>query len=203
MDSNWAEEFRRRVEETEGSYRPAENCDDVDDEDEDVELEEPKHEAEEESEEGEQEDEDEEETEDVEQEVEEPKETEEPETAKPPLRPVGIPGALLERQKFRWELDNIIGKADQATEREDAKAEAKRETNERANVGAAMMGLIVLSLMPTFYQTMMQAFQPIIQSFSSQSCSRPTASQQWVACSYCGYQCLGYNEMACPRCGRS
>jgi len=201
MSSNWAEEFRRRIEEREGKYRPAHSYGGMDDEEweekeeEDAELEEPENEAEEEAEEVEQEEEDEE----VEQKA------EKPEIEKPLPTAVETPKPSLERQKFRQELDKTPG----STTIQPAKTEvtkvkpAKRETNDLAVAGAAMVGLMVLSLMPTFYQAMMQAFQPLIQSFqSSRSYSTSAGSQQWVACPYCGYQCLGYDGMPCPRCGR-
>ena len=203
MGSNWAEEFRRRTEESEGKYRPAENLDDVDEgeEEEGIELEEPEHEAEEVT----QEDEGEEE---VEEEVEQ--EAGKPEIEKPLPRPVETPKVSLERQRFRQELDNNLGTTTiQPAKIEVTKAEpvkpVKRETNEWAVAGAAMTGLMALSLMPTFYQAMMQAFQPLIQSFQSlsgRSQGTLAAGQEWVACPYCGYQCLGYSGMPCPRCGR-
>jgi len=189
MGSNWAEEFRQRTEESEGKYRPAENLDDADEE-----------EGEEEAE------------EEVEQEAEKP-EIEKPEIEKPLPRPVETPKVSLERQRFRQELDNNLGTTTiQPAKIEVTKAEpvkpVKRETNEWAVAGAAMTGLMALSLMPTFYQAMMQAFQPLIQSFqnfqslSGRSQSTLAAGQEWVACPYCGYQCLGYSGMPCPRCGR-
>jgi hypothetical protein len=204
MGSNWAEEFRRRIEESEGKYRPADNHDGMDDEEweekeeEDAEIEEPEDEVE-------QEDEDEEEAEEVEQEV------RNPEIEKPLPVPVETPRLSLERQRFRQELDNLFGSTTiQPAKTEVTKAEpakpVKRETNDLAVAGAAMVGLMVLSLMPTFYQAMMQAFQPIMQGFQSlggRGYGTPTATQEWVACPYCGYQCLGYNDMPCPCCGRS
>jgi len=207
MGSNWAEEFRRRVEESEGKYRSADNLDDVDEEEceekeeeEDAELEE----SEDETENVEQEDEGEEEAEEVEQEA------EKPEIEKPLPTPVETPKLSLEKQRFRQELDNIPGSTTiqpaktEVTKTEPAKP-VKRETNDLAVAGAAMIGLMALSLMPTFYQAMMQAFQPLIQSFQSSSSRGQTlaASQEWVTCPYCGYQCLGYNGMSCPRCGRT
>jgi hypothetical protein len=211
MGSNWAEEFRRRIEESEGKYRPAVNIDDEDEEgweekeEQDTELEESEDEAEEEAEGVEQEDEGEEEAEEPEQEAEKP----EIEGPLPTL--VETPKLSLERQRFRQELHNMLGSTTtQPAKTEVTKAEpakpAKRETNDLAVAGAAMIGLMTLSLMPTFYQTMMQAFQPLVQSFQSLSGggqSPPAAGQEWVACPYCGYQCLGYNGMPCPRCGRS
>lgn len=176
MGSNWAQEFRRRVEESEGKYRAAEDFDDVDGEEGEVELEESEDEAEEET-------------------VEVEQEPEEAEIEKLPLKPVETPKVELERARFRQELDSILSKTSQAAKRETA----KKESNEWAGVGAAIMGLVVLSLMPTLYQTMTQAFQPLIQSFGGRS----YGSQQWVTCPYCGYQCLGYNGMPCPRCGRT
>jgi len=205
MGSNWAEKFRRRIEESEGKYRPAENLDDVDEEEwkeeeEDAELEEP----EDETEEVEQEEEGEEEAEEFEQEAEKPE-------IEKPLPAVETPKLSLDRQRFRQGLDNVLsGTTIQPAKTEVIKAEpakpVKRETNELAVAGTAMIGLMALSLMPTFYQTMMQAFQPLVQSFqnlSSRSQSALAAGQEWVACPYCGYQCLGYNGMPCPRCGRS
>ena len=102
MGSNWAEKFRRRIEESEGKYRPAENLDDVDEEEwkeeeEDAELEEP----EDETEEVEQEEEGEEEAEEFEQEA------EKPEIEKPLPTSVEMPKVLLEKQRFRQELDNV------------------------------------------------------------------------------------------------
>jgi len=106
MGSNWAEEFRRQIEESEGKYRPAENPDDADDEEwegeeeeeeEDVELEEP----EDETEEVEQEEEGEEEAEEFEQEA------EKAEIEKPLPTSVEMPKVLLEKQRFRQELDNV------------------------------------------------------------------------------------------------
>ena len=181
MGSNWAQEFRRRVEENEGKYRGAEDFDDVDESVEEESEFEPEDEA-------------------AEEETEELEEPEEAEIEKPPLK-LEMPRAELERQKFRQELDNILGsKTGPVAKIEAAKREtARKETNEWAGVGAAMMGLVVMSLMPTLYQTMTQAFQPLIQSFSGRS----YGSQQWVTCPYCGYQCLGYDGMPCLRCGRS
>jgi len=210
MGSNWAEEFRRRIQESEGKYRPADNLDDVDEEEweekeeEESELEESEGEAEE-TEEVEQEDEGDEEAEEVEQEAEKPG------IEKPLPRLVEAPKVSLGRQRFRHELDRILGSTTiQPIKAEVTKAEparvVKRETNSVAAAGAAMIGLMALSLMPTFYQTMMQAFQPLIQSFQSlsgQSYGTSATSQQWVTCPYCGYQCLGYNGMPCPHCGRS
>ena len=207
MGSNWAEEFRRRVEESEGKYRSADDLDDVDDEEweekeeeEDVEVDEPEDEAEE----VEQEDEGEEEAEEAKQEA------EKPEIEKPLPRLVETPKVSLEKQMFRQGLDNVLsGTTTQPAKTEVAKAEpakpVKRETNDLAVAGAAMIGLMALSLMPTFYQAMMQAFQPLVQSFqslSSRSYGTSATSQQWVTCPYCGYQCLGYNGMPCPRCRR-
>lgn len=211
MGSNWAEEFRQRIEESEGKYRPADNQDGMDDEEweekeeEDAELEEPEDEVEEETEEVEQEDEDKEEAEEVKQEV------GNGEIEKPLPVPVETPKLSLERQRFRQELDNLFGSTTiQSAKTEVTKAEpakpVKRETNDLAVAGAAMVGLMVLSLMLTFYQAMMQAFQPLLQSFkalSGRSYGTSAASQEWVACPYCGYQCLGYNGMPCPCCGRS
>jgi hypothetical protein len=204
MGSNWAQEFRRRVEESEGKYRPDDNLDDVDEEEweekeeEDVELEEPEDEAE-----------DVEEEDESEEEVE--PEPEKPAIEKPLPTPVETPKLSLERQRFRQDLDNISGTATilpaktEVTKAEPVKP-VKRETNDLAVAGAAMVGLMALSLMPTFYQAMMQAFQPMIQSFQSLSDRNQgtlAAGQEWVACPYCGYQCLGYNGMPCPRCGHS
>ena len=208
MGSNWAEEFRQRIEESEGKYRPADNLDDVDDEEweekeeeEDVEVDEPEDEAEE----VEQEDEGEEE---AEEEVEQ--EAEKPGIEKPLPRLVETPKVSLEKQMFRQGLDNVLsGTTTQPAKTEVAKAEpakpVKRETNDLAVAGAAMIGLMALALMPTFYQTMMQAFQPLIQSFQSlsgRSYGTSATGQEWVTCPYCGYQCLGYNGMPCPRCRR-
>ena len=205
MGSNWAEEFRRRIEESEGKYRPAENLDDVDEEEweekeeEDAEFEESEDEAEEVEQEGEGE----EEAEEVEQ------KSEESEVEKPFPEPV-----VDVRERTAELMDTMLGKkpakvepkTNQASKTEVTKAEpAKREANEWAGVGAAMMGLMLLSLMPTFYQTMTQAFQPFIRSFQSlsgRSYGTLATSQQWVTCPYCGYQCLGYNGMPCPRCRR-
>ncbi len=203
MGSNWAEEFRRRVEESEGRYRPAENLGDVneeewEEEEKDIELEEPEDEANE----VEEEDESEEEVEP------EPKK---PAIEKPLPTPLETPKLSLERQRFRQELGNIFGSTTiQLVNAEVTKAEptkpVKRDSNEWAIAGAAMIGLMALSLMPTFYQAMMQAFEPLIQSFQSlsgRSYGTSAASQEWVVCPYCGYQCLGYSGMPCPRCGRS
>jgi len=217
MGSNWAEEFRRRVEESEGKYRPAENLDDVDEEEweekeeEDVELEEREDEAEEVEEEDESEEEVEPGDDDKGETGEVEPEPEKPEIERPLPTPVETPKVSLERQRFRQELDNTFGTTTiQPAKAEVAKAEpvkpVKRETNDLAIAGAAMIGLMALSLMPTFYQAMMQAFHPLIQSFQSlsgRSQSTLAAGQEWVACPYCGYQCLGYNGMPCPRCGRS
>jgi len=217
MSSNWAEEFRRRIEESEGRYRPAKNLDVVDEEEweekeeEDLELEESEDEAEEVEEEDESEekvdpdDDDKEETGEVEP------EPEIPAIEKPLPTPLETPEVSLERQRFKQELDNIFGStAIQPVRAEVTRAEpakpARRGTNDLAVAGAAMIGLMMLSLMPTFYQAMTQAFQPLIQGFqslSSRSQSTLVAGQEWVACPYCGYQCLGYNGMPCPRCGRS
>ena len=211
MGSNWAEEFRRRIEESEGKYRHADNHGGMDDEEweekeeEDAELEEPEDEVEEETEEVEQEVKGEEEAEEVEQEV------GKLEIEKPLPVPVETPRLSLERQSFRQKLDKTPGNTTiQPAKTAATKAEhlkpVKRETNEWAVAGAAMIGLMALSLMPTFYQAMMQAFQPLIQSFQSlsgQGQSTLAASQEWVTCPYCGYRCLGYNGMPCPRCGRS
>lgn len=206
MGSNWAQEFRRRIEESEGRYRPANNLEDMDDEEweeeeeeQDAEIEESEDEAEEETKEVEQEDK-------GEQEAEEEK----PEIEKPLPRPVETPKLSLERQRFGQELDKILGKATiQPAKTEVTKAgpviPAKRKTNDLAVAGAAMIGLMALSLMPTFYQAMMQAFQPLIQGFQSlsgRSQNTLAASQQLVTCPYCGYQCPGYDGMPCPRCGR-
>jgi hypothetical protein len=212
MGSNWAEEFRQRIEESEGKYRPADNLDDMDEEEweekggeEDAELEEPEAEAEEETEEVEPGEEGEKEAKEVEQEV------EKPEIEKPVSTPVEASKVSLERQGFRQELDRILGNTTiqpaktEVTKVEPVKA-VKRETNDLAVAGAATIGLMMLSLMPTFYQAMTQAFQPLIQSFqnlSGRNQGTLAASQEWVACPYCGYQCLGYNGMPCPRCGRS
>jgi len=217
MGSNWAEEFRRRVEESEGRYRPAKNLDDVDEEeweekeeDEDIELEEPEDEEVEEEDESEEEAEEEVEPDDDDKEKtrEVEPEPEKPATERPLPTPVETPKVLLERQRFKQELDKILGGTTiQPAKTEATKAEparpAKRETNELAVAGAAMIGMMALSLMPTFYQAMMQAFQPLIQSLSGRSYGTSAASQEWVACPYCGYQCLGYSGMPCPRCGRS
>ena len=222
MGSNWAEEFRRRIEESEGKCSPAENLDDVDEEweekeeeEEDVELEEPEDEAQEVEEEDESKEEAEEEVEPDDDDKEETGEVE-PEPEKPAIEkplptPVETPKLSLERQRFRQELDKILGSTTiQPAKTEATKAEpvkpVKRETNDLAVAGAAMIGLMALSLMPTFYQAMMQAFQPLIQGFQSlsgRSQSTLAAGQEWVACPYCGYQCLGYSGMPCPRCGRS
>jgi len=216
MGSNWAEEFRRRVEESEGKYRPAESLDDVDEEEweekeeADVELEEPEDEAEEVEEEDESEEEVESDDDEKEETGEVEPEPEKPAIEKPLPTPLETPKLSLERQRFRQELDKILG----STTIQPAKTEvtkpakpAKRETNDLAVAGAAMIGLMALSLMPTFYQAMMQAFQPLIQSFQSLSgrsyYGTSAAGQEWVACPYCGYQCLGYNGMACPHCGRN
>jgi len=221
MGSNWAEEFRRRVEESEGKYRPTENLDDVDEEEwkekdeEDAELEEPHDEDEEVEEEDESEEEAEGEVEpdddDKEETGEVEPEPEKPETEKPLPTPVETPKVSLERQRFKQELDKILGGTTiQPVKIEATKAEPvkpiKRETNDLAVAGAAMIGLMAVSLMPTFYQAMMQAFQPLIQGFQSlsgRSQGTLATGQEWVACPYCGYQCLGYNGMPCPRCGRS
>jgi len=221
MGSNWAEEFRRRIEESEGKYRPAENLADIDEEgweerEEDAELEEPEDEAEEVEEEDENEEEAEEKVEpdddDKEETGEVRPEPEKPEIEKPLPTFVETPKLSLERQRFKQELDNIFGTATiQPVRTEITKAEpakpAKRETNDFAVAGAAMIGLMALSLMPTFYQAMMQAFQPLIIGFQSLSGRRyygaSASNQEWVACPYCGYQCLGYNGMPCPRCGRT
>ena len=182
MGSNWAEEFRRQIEESEGKYRPAENPDDADDEEwegeeeeeeEDVELEEP----EDETEEVEQEEEGEEEAEEFEQEA------EKAEIEKPLPTSVEMPKVLLEKQRFRQELDNVLsGTTIQPAKTEVTKAEpakpVERETNELAVAGAAMIGLMALALMPTFYQTMMQAFQPLIQSLSGRSYGTSATSQE-------------------------
>ena len=189
-----------------GKYKPVGNLDDVDEEEweekeeEDAELEEPEDEAE-----GE--------TEEVEQEVEGEEEAEEQEPAKPwrekPVPPpIERPNVSLERQRPRQELDNLFGSTTiQPPETEPTKAKpVKREANEWAIAGAVMVGLMVLSLMPTFYQAMTQAFQPLTQGFQSLSgrnYGTSAASREWVACPYCGYQCLGYNGMPCPCCGRS
>ena len=204
MGSNWAEEFRRQIEESEGKYRAADDLDGMDEEDEEegVDVEEPEDEAEQ----VEQEDEGEEE---AEEEVEQ--EAEKPEIEKPLPTPVATPKLSLERQRFRQELDTLPGNAPiQPAKTEVTKVEplkpVKGETNEWAVAGTAMIGLMALSLMPTFYQAMMQAFQPLTQGFqslSSRSQSTPVASQEWVACPYCGYQCLGYNGMPCSRCGHN
>jgi len=221
MGSNWAEEFRRRVEESEGKYRPAENLSDVDEEEGEEEEEEyvEHEEREDEAEDAEEEDESEEEAEESEPDVDDKEETGEvePEPQKPEIErplptPVETPKVSLERQRFRQELDSIVGTATiQPVKAEVIKAEptkpVKRETNDLAVVGAGMIGLMMLSLMPTFYQAMTQAFQPLIQGFQSLSSwgyyGTSTSNQEWVACPYCGYQCLGYNGMACPHCGRN
>ena len=209
MGTNWAEEFRRRIEESEGKYRHADNHGGMDDEEweekeeEDAELEEPEDEAGEE-------------TEEVEQEVEGEEEAEEQEPAKPwrekPVPPpIERPNVSLERQSFRQELDNLFGSTTiqpaktEVTEAQPAKA-VRREANEWTVAGAAMVGLMVLSLRPTFYQAMTQAFQPLtqgLQSLSGRNYGTSAASREWVACPYCGYQCLGYNGMPCPCCGCS
>ena len=220
MGSNWAEEFRRRVEESEGKYRPAENLSDVDEEEweeeeeEDVELEEPEEAEEVEKEAGDEEeaeekvkpdDDDKEESREVEP------EPEKPAIEKPLPTPLGTPKLSLERQRFRQELGNLFGSTTiqpvgaEVTRAEPAKP-ARRETNDLAVASAAMIGLMMLSLMPTFYQAMTQAFQPLIQGFqslSNRSQGTLATGQEWVACPYCGYQCLGYSGMPCPRCGRS
>jgi len=222
MSSNWAEEFRRRIEESEGRYRPADNLDDVDEEEEEDKEEEDveREEREDETEEVEKEDGDEEEAEEeVEPDDDDKEETGEvePEPEKPAIEkplptPLETPKLSLERQRFRQELDKILGSTTiQPAKTEVTKAEpvkpVKRETNDLAVAGAAMVGLMALSLMPTFYQAMMQAFQPLIQSFQSLSSrgyyGASASNQEWVACPYCGYQCLGYNGMACPHCGRN
>lgn len=175
MGSNWAKEFRQRIEESEGKYKPPENFDDTDEEEweekeeeQDAEIEEPEDEAEEETEESEQEHESQEEAEEVGQ------ETGKSEMEKPLPNLVQTPKLSLERQRFRQELDKIIGNTIiQPAKTEVTKAEpvipAKRKTNDLAVAGAAMIGLMALSLMPTFYQAMMQAFQPLIQSFQNLS----------------------------------
>jgi len=204
MGRNWAEEFRRRVEESEGKYRPAKSLDDEDEEGEEKD-EEDEDVAEEESDDVEQEDDGEEEAEEIKE------DTGKPEIEKPLPTPVETPKLSLERQKFRHELDRLFGSTTiQPVRTEATKAEpvkpAKRETNEWAIAGGVMIGLMALSLMPTFYQSMTQAFQPLIQGFQSLSgrnYGTSAASQEWVFCSYCGYQCLGYNGMPCPHCGRS
>jgi len=114
----------------------------------------------------------------------------EPEPEKPAIEKplptfVETPKVSLERQRFGQELDNVSGTATiQPAKAEVAKAEpAKTETNDLAVAGAAMIGLMALSLMPTFYQAMMQAFQPLIQSFqslSSRSQGTLAAGQEWV-----------------------
>ena len=211
MGSNWAEEFRRRVEESEGKYQPPKHFDKVDEdeeeweeEEEDAEVEEAEDVAEEETEEVEQGDEGEGEAEEIN------REAKKSEIEKPLPTPVETPKLSLERQKFRQELDRLFGSTTiqpvrtVVTKAEPARA-IKRETNSVAAAGAAMIGLMALSLMPTFYQAMTQAFQPLIQGFqslSSRNYGTSAASQEWVACPYCGYQCLGYNSMPCPRCGR-
>jgi hypothetical protein len=222
MGSNWAEEFRRRIEESEGKHRPAENLDAVDEEEweekekeEDAELEESEDEAEEVEEEDESEEEVEEEVEPDDDDKEETREVE-PEPKKPAIEkslptPVETAKVSLERQRFKQELNRILGSTTiQPAKIEVTKAEPvrpiKRETNDLAVAGAAMIGLIAVSLMPTLYQAMMQAFQPLIQGFQSlsgRSQGTLATGQEWVACPYCGYQCLGYNRMPCPRCGRS
>jgi len=217
MGSNWAEEFRRRIEESEGKYRPAENLGDVNEEEwekeeEDVELEEPEDEAEEVEKEDESEEEVEPDDDDKEETGEVKPEPKKPEIEKPLLMPVETPKLSLERQRFRQELDNLFGTTTilpaktEVTKAEPVKP-VKRETNDLAVAGAAMIGLMALSLMPTFYQAMMQAFQPLIQSFQSLSSrgyyGASASNQEWVACPFCGYQCLGYNGMPCPRCRRS
>jgi len=221
MGSNWAEEFRRRVEESECKYRPAESLDDVDEEEweekeeEDVELEEPEDEAEEVEEEDESEEEAEEEVEpDDDDKGETGKvepEPEKPAIEKPLPTPLGTPKLSLERQRFRQELGNLFGSTTiqpvgaEVTRAEPAKP-ARRETNDFAVAGAAMIGLMMLSLMPTFYQAMTQAFQPLIQGFqslSTRSQGTLATGQEWVACPFCGYQCLGYSGMPCPHCGRN
>jgi len=220
MGSNWAEEFRRRVEESEGKYRPAENLSDVDEEEgeekeeEDVELEESEDEAEDtedEDESGEEAEESEPDVDDKEKTGEVEPEPKKPEIERPLPTPVETPKLSLERQRFKQELGNLFGSTTiqpvraEVTRAEPAKP-VKRETNDLAVAGAAMIGLMVLSLMPTFYQAMTQAFQPLIQGFQSLSGrgqSTLAAGQEWVACPYCGYQCLGYSGMPCPRCGRS
>jgi hypothetical protein len=217
MGSNWAEEFRRRVEESEGKYRPAESLDDVDEEEweekeeADVELEEPEDEAEDVEEEDESDEDVEPDDDDKEETGEVEPEPEKPAIEKPLPTPLETPKLSLERQRFRQEPGNIFGTSTiQPVKAEVTKAEpakpVKRETNDLAIAGAAMIGLMALSLMPTFYQAMMQAFHPLIQSFQSlsgRSQSTLAAGQEWVACPYCGYQCLGYSGMRCPRCGRS
>ena len=203
MGRNWAKEFRRRVEESEGKYRPTKKLDD-EDEEEWKEDEEDEDVAEEETDDVEQKNGRDEEPEAVEQ------ESEKPGLEEPLPTPVETPKLSLERQKFRQELDRLLGSTTiQPVRTETTKAEpvkpAKRETNSVAAAGAAMIGLMALSLMPTFYQAMTQAFQPLIQSFQSLSgrnYGTSAASQEWVACPYCGYQCLGYNGMPCPCCGR-
>lgn len=177
MSSNWAEEFRRRVEESEGRYGAAENFDDADEEEEEVELEEPQDEAEEEAERVEQ-------------------GSDEVEIEKPPLKPLETT-AVVEHV-----VEQEAGKLKQQLQSIQKEVERKR-ANEWAGAGAMIMAMMGLSFIPPFYQAVSQAFQPFIQRFSSQSHGSQATSQEWVTCLHCGYQCLGYNGMPCPCCGRS
>lgn len=173
MGSNWAQEFRRRIEEDEGKYTPAENLNDVDDEE--VELDDAEDDG------------------DVEDEL-EPDELEEEEAGVKVAESLAMAQRAIQQQweKLRQDIKNM---------REEA--ERQRVNEQRASTGAAMAGFTGLLLMPLLYQAISQAFQPIMQRLGSQSPSSPAASQQWVTCRYCGYQCLGYNGMPCPQCGRS
>jgi len=133
MGSNWAEEFRRKVERQEGKYEAAENFDDLDEfleEEEETELEESRDEVEEE-------------TEKVEQ------EPEKAEVEKPSPKPV------LDIGKRTAELLNsMIG------QREPVKQSAGG--NPMSAAAVALMGLLVLQSLPGIFNTMSSAFQPFM-----------------------------------------
>ena len=157
MGSNWAQEFREKVEASEGKYGATENFDDVEEE---VELEEPENEVEEETEVAEQ-------------------EPEEAEAEKP----------VLNIEKRTAELmDSLIGQKEPAKQ--------SGGGNPGGAMMAAMMGLLMLQSLPTIFNAVSSAFQPIMPGASS-------PQDYPVQCQYCGYQCLGYNGMPCPQCGRS
>ncbi|MFP3975710.1 MAG: hypothetical protein ACOC6S_03290 [Chloroflexota bacterium] len=80
------------------------------------------------------------------------------------------------------------------------RAEAERELRHAfamRSAMAAMMGLMVMVIMPYFYQGIVQVFQPLTRKPDGKS-----YGSQWVVCPYCSYQCFGHDGMPCPQCGR-
>ena len=175
MGSNWAEEFRRRIGEGERKYRPAEDFDDV--REEQAELEEPGGEVEVEMEEVK-----ETEPEEVEDQVE--AETKEPE------------------REVKKPLDLDVGKrtVDLMTAMT-GKRELTKQSGGSDPTGAmvaVLMGLLILQSLPTIFSAVSSALQSLMVSGGSSP-----QGYYPVRCPYCGYQCLGHDGMPCPYCGRS